>query len=84
MAYVDKTTARVIGAEPEIKALLDDRGISGRELARRLGVSQPWVSQRLTGETSITVADLARIVAALGVPLSALIPADDTPAEVTA
>lgn len=75
MAHVDTTTARVVGAEDEIKALLAERDISGRELARRLGVSQPWVSCRLTGETAITVADLQRITDELGVPITRFLPA---------
>jgi transcriptional regulator with XRE-family HTH domain len=74
MAHVDNATARVIGVESEIRRVLFESSISGRELARRLGVSPPWVSLRLTGETAITVADVHRIAAALDVPVAQLLP----------
>lgn len=74
MAIIDSSTARVIGAAKEIAALLDERRMSQRELARQLGVSQPWVQGRIAGETAITVADLERIAAALDVPLADLLP----------
>lgn len=56
--------------------MLARRRVSGRELARRLGVSSPWVSQRLTGQTTIDLNDLEAIAGALDVPISALLPAD--------
>lgn len=74
MAIIDSSTARVLGAAEEIAALLDQQRVSQRELARRLGVSQPWVQYRLAGETTITVADVERIAAALDVPLTDLLP----------
>lgn len=74
MAQIDSSTARVIGVNEEIAALLDQQRVSQRELARRLGVSQPWVRERLIGETAITVGDIQRIAAALGVPITALLP----------
>jgi transcriptional regulator with XRE-family HTH domain len=61
-----------------------DLRVSQRELARRIQVSQPWVQARLAGETTITVADIERIAAALGVPVSRFLPdtepATDSPA----
>jgi DNA-binding transcriptional regulator YdaS (Cro superfamily) len=58
----------------EIRALLARRRVTGRELARRLSVSSPWVSQRLTGHTEIGVNDLERIATALDVEITALLP----------
>jgi transcriptional regulator with XRE-family HTH domain len=60
--------------------------ISQRELARRLEVSQPWVQGRLAGDITITVADVERIAAALGVPVTQLLPtpATDSPTTVGA
>lgn len=59
----------------EIRASLARQRTSGRELAEKLGVSRSWVSYRLTGTTEITVNDLQRIAAALGVEVAALLPA---------
>lgn len=74
MAHIDSSTARVIGATEEIAALLEQQRVSQRELARRLGVSQPWVRERLIGETSISVGDIEAIAAALGVPVTQFLP----------
>lgn len=68
----------------EIGAELGRRAMSQRELARRLNWSQTYLSMRLRGKYDFTVIELQAIAVALGVPLSALIPTDDTPAEVTA
>lgn len=59
----------------EIRAMLARRRMSGRELARKLDVSSPWVSNRLTGHQEIGLAELERIAAALGVEVAALLPA---------
>ena len=58
----------------EIRAMLARRRVSGRELARRLDVSSPWVSYRLTGNQEIGLDDLERIAAALDVPVTDLLP----------
>ena len=50
------------------------RKITGRELARRLGVSSPWVSYRLTGTQPIDLNDLERIAGVLGVTIIDLLP----------
>jgi transcriptional regulator with XRE-family HTH domain len=65
----------------EIRAMLGRKRVTGRELARRLGVSQPWVSQRLTGHQEIGLNDLERIADALDVEVAELLPLDDQPAE---
>ena len=54
--------------------MLARRRVSGRELARRLDVSSPWVSYRLTGNQEIGLDDLERIAAALDVPVTDLLP----------
>lgn len=51
------------------------RNINGVELARRLEKTEMWISRRLRGVTPLTVDDVADVAAALGVPLSKLIPA---------
>jgi transcriptional regulator with XRE-family HTH domain len=65
----------------EIRAMLGRKRVTGRELARRLGVSQPWVSQRLTGHQEIGLNDLERIANALEVEVAELLPLADQPAE---
>jgi transcriptional regulator with XRE-family HTH domain len=41
----------------ELVELLDERGVSTRELARRLEVSPMWVSRRTTGAVPISTED---------------------------
>lgn len=54
--------------------MLARRRVSGRELARRLGVSSPWVSNRLTGHLEIGLDELQRIADALEVEVADLLP----------
>lgn len=58
----------------EVRALMGRRRISGAEMARRLGVSQMWVSDRLRATTAFTVTDLERIAGLLGVAVTELLP----------
>jgi transcriptional regulator with XRE-family HTH domain len=67
-----------------IRAEMLRQNLTQQELADKLGWTQRRVSYRLTGDQPIDVAELEAVARVLGVPLSALIPADDTPAEVTA
>lgn len=65
---------RELAAE-EIRVLLARRRISASELARRIGVTQPYISRRLTGEIALDVDDLQAIADALGVAVVELLPA---------
>jgi transcriptional regulator with XRE-family HTH domain len=58
----------------EIRAMLGRRRMSGRQLATKLGVSQTWMSTRLTGTTPIDLNDLERIAAILDVEVAELLP----------
>jgi transcriptional regulator with XRE-family HTH domain len=72
---------------PEIEAVrhhMQEQRISKSELARRLGWGRMQVHRRLEADPEFSVSELREVAAVLGVPLSALISADDTPAEVTA
>jgi transcriptional regulator with XRE-family HTH domain len=60
----------------EIRALLGRRRMTGRELARRLGVSPSWVSYRLTGTQPIDLNDLDAIARVLDVGIVDLLPRD--------
>lgn len=63
-----------------IKALLALRGETTIELARRLGISQPTLSYRLTGRRRYSgLCSLERIAAALGVPVPTLTEGDPWP-----
>lgn len=59
----------------EVRVLLARRKISASELARRMGVTQPYISRRLNGETALDVDDLALIAQVLGVDVIDLLPA---------
>ncbi len=70
-----------VGATPmreqiaeEIRVLLARRKMSASELARRMGVTQPYISRRLTADTPLDVDDLAKIADALGVHILDLLP----------
>lgn len=67
------TPMRELVAE-EIRALLGRRKMSGSELARRMGVSQKYMSRRITGETAFDVDDLYAIAQMLGVDVAGLLP----------
>lgn len=69
----DRLTAKV--AE-NIKMARIRRGLSGRELAERIGedgVSHTWVSNRETGDVSCTLRDITALAEALDVPEAELL-----------
>lgn len=51
----------------DFRAEMARRGISGSELARRLGVPHWWVSKRLTGVIPTRIDDLERMSAVVDV-----------------
>jgi transcriptional regulator with XRE-family HTH domain len=53
------------------------RGISGVKLAAAAGISQPFLSQLESGQTSVAIATLYRIAHALGVDPADLLPAPE-------
>lgn len=59
----------------EIRAEAARQGLSIREVARRLEVSQMWLSRRIkvTADVDLTFEELTRIAEALGVPAERLI-----------
>lgn len=67
------TPMRELVAE-EIRVLLARRKMSASELARRMGVTQPYISRRLTGDTPLDVDDMATIARVLGVTVGDLLP----------
>ncbi len=67
----------------EIRVAMARRRWRQSELARQLGVSEVWVSRRLTGKTDISVGELYRIAEALGVTVFDLLPDKVSRSEVT-
>ena len=63
-----------------MRAFREYRGISGAELARRVGLDQSTISNIETGKTHGTLTTMSRIARALGVGLGNLVPADLTDA----
>jgi len=59
-----------------IRAELAERGLTQTDLAARLGWQQQKLNRRLTGAVAIDAAELEQVAAALGVPVSQLIPTD--------
>ena len=50
----------------QIVTQMESQGISRAELARRLGVSRPFVTRLLTGSPNLTVKTLVRVASAVG------------------
>jgi transcriptional regulator with XRE-family HTH domain len=45
---------------------MDVQGVTGAELARRMGTSRAWVSRVLAGECNLTLASMGKLAFALG------------------
>jgi transcriptional regulator with XRE-family HTH domain len=58
-----------------IRIVLVKRRMSAAELARQAGMSQPYISRRLTGAAIFDLADLESIARVLEVPVTDLLPA---------
>lgn len=67
-----KSFSHLVGIE--IKVAMTRREIRQSQLARMMGVNEQWLSVRLTGKQEIGMNDLARIAAALEVPVQSLLP----------
>lgn len=52
-------------------AVMREAGVTFTALARRLGVSQPTVSEKLSGDANLTLQSMAEIARALGCELAA-------------
>ena len=72
------TTLEFIDA---LVAEMDAQGVSGAELARRMGTSRAWVSRVLAGECNLTVATMGKLDSALGMRVTTqIVPVDTTAA----
>lgn len=79
---VARTPLQVAVAE-EIRSLLARRRMSASQLARQMGVTQPYLWRRMSGEISFDLADLEQIASALDVAVLQLLPARERVAAVT-
>lgn len=77
IANLPTTTTTVGFVAAEIRAQIARKGLSGRQLAFRLGKSQPWMSRRLTGDVAFDVNELDQIAAVLGVSARDFFPEND-------
>lgn len=57
--------SRAVAAE--IARIIDERGMSGRELARLTGIPQPSLARKLRGSQPFDLDDVAAVCAALGI-----------------
>ena len=55
-----------------VRLALTEHNLSGAALARQVGWSQSYVAHRLTGRRPFTVEDIAKIAAALDIPVNRL------------
>lgn len=60
----------------EVRATLGRLGVNQAELARRLGVSEQWVSIRVRPQPQVAIdlTELEQIATALGVPVTTFLP----------
>lgn len=71
----DTVTAAIAGS---VRAELARAGISARQLAAEFGVNRGWAHRRLAGMTPFTPAELVRIAAHLGIPVTRLYDSGET------
>jgi transcriptional regulator with XRE-family HTH domain len=60
-----------------LKAEMARRDVTQESLARKLGVSQQFISRRLSGRVTLSVDELSDIAVAIGVPVADLIALDE-------
>lgn len=68
LIYTDPPTqeTRVQAVARRLRMELSRVSISASAAARTLGVSQPWLSRRITGHVALDIADLDRLCSTLG------------------
>ena len=68
----EEIVRREVEGESAVKLWREHRGLTQHELARRAGISKPYLSQIETGKRKGTVETLNAVAQALEVPLDAL------------
>lgn len=64
---------RLLNGENPIRVWREHRGLSGRELAEKAGLSTPYLSELETGKKQGGISKLAKIAEALGVDIDDLV-----------
>jgi transcriptional regulator with XRE-family HTH domain len=59
-----------------VRRHMSQRGVSGLELAKRIGISQNYIAKRLRHEASFTFNDIENIATALQIPVGLLVPGE--------
>jgi transcriptional regulator with XRE-family HTH domain len=59
--------------EAKVRAYLKANKVSQESFAEAMGVTQGWLSHKLTGKRKATVQDLSKMAAEMGLPLKDLI-----------
>jgi transcriptional regulator with XRE-family HTH domain len=62
-----------IAVAEQVRRLLDERGISGRQLAAQTGIPQRTIANKLSGRNPFDLDDLAKIAAVLEVDVTELL-----------
>jgi transcriptional regulator with XRE-family HTH domain len=62
-----------------VRRQMSRQGVSGLELARRIGISQNYIAKRLRHEASFTFNDVENIATALRIPIADLVPGRGRP-----
>ncbi|HTP65068.1 MAG TPA: helix-turn-helix transcriptional regulator [Geobacteraceae bacterium] len=68
----DEIMRRELEGESPVKLWREHRGLTQQELAKRAGISKPYLSQIETGKRQGTIDTLSAVARALNVPLDAL------------
>jgi DNA-binding XRE family transcriptional regulator len=68
----DEIMRRELAGESAVKLWREHRGLTQQELAKRVGISKPYLSQIETGKRQGTVETLSALARALDVPLDVL------------
>jgi DNA-binding XRE family transcriptional regulator len=68
----DEIMRRELAGESPVKLWREHRGLTQQELAKRVGISKPYLSQIETGKRQGTVETLSAIARSLDVPLDVL------------
>ncbi len=68
----DEIMRRELAGESTIKLWREHRGLTQQELARKAGISKPYLSQIETGKRQGTVETLSAIARSLDIPLDVL------------
>jgi transcriptional regulator with XRE-family HTH domain len=63
--------------EAKVRAYLKANKVSQESFTEAMGVTQGWLSHKLTGKRKATVQDLSKMAAEMGLPLKDLLGSED-------